>query len=71
MHTLEEDIFYITRDIFRTDFIFPNTDILDILAGDAIYGILRVLLVSRRQNQEVHEIIKDIIKETFKTLLMV
>jgi hypothetical protein len=55
----------------KIDFIFPNTDTLDILAGDAIYGILRVLLVSRRQNQEVHEIIKDIIKETFQTLLMV
>ena len=71
MHTLEEDIFYITREIFRIEFLFPDTDISDILSGDAIYGILRVLLVSRRQNQEVHEIIKDIIKENFQTLLMV
>ena len=55
----------------KIDFIFPNTDTLDILTEDVIYGILRVFLVSRRQNQEVHAIIKDIIKENFQTLLMI
>jgi len=70
LYKLEEDIFYITRDIFRTEFIFPDTEISHILAGDAIYGILRLLIVSKRKNQEVHQIIKDIIKENFQTLLI-
>jgi len=71
LHNLEEDMFYITRDMFQTKYIFPDTDISDEIAGDAIYGILRTLIFSKRQNAEIYEIIKDVIKENFQTLLMV
>ena len=70
LHSLEENMYYITRDMFRNEFIFPDTDISDLLSGDAIYGIIRMLLLSKRQNIEVHDIIKDIIKENFQVLLM-
>jgi hypothetical protein len=69
-HSLEEDMFYITRDMFRIEFIFPDTDISDIMAGDAIYGIIRILTRAKRQNIEVYSIIRDVIKENFQTLLM-
>lgn len=71
LHNLEEDMFYITRDMFQTKYIFPDTNISDEIAGDAIYGILRTLIFSKRQNAEIYEIIKDVIKENFQTLLMV
>ena len=71
LHNLEEDMFYLTRDMFQTKYIFPDTDISDEIAGDAIYGMLRTLLNSKRQNAEVYDIIKAVITENFQTLLMV
>jgi len=71
IYSLEEDIFYITRDMFRAEFIFTDTDVSDIIAGDSMYGILKILLHAKQKNCEVFDIIKDIIKENIKILLMV
>jgi hypothetical protein len=67
---IEEDIFYITQDMFRIEFILPDSINYEELAGDAIYGILRIIMSSQRCNPDIYDIIKDIIKENIQTLLM-
>jgi hypothetical protein len=71
IHHLEEDLFYITRDMFKPEYLFPDTDISDELSGDAIYGILRIIITTKQIGLELYDIIKDIIKENIQTLLMV
>lgn len=70
IYSLQDDIIYITRDLFQVDFIFPESEISDIASGDAIYGILRILRHAKRQSNEVYKIFRDVIKNNFKTLLM-
>lgn len=70
MHQIEEDIFYITRDMFKTEFILPDTINYDEIAGDAIYGILRIIISAQRSTPELYDIMKDIVKENIQTFLM-
>ena len=70
-HNLEEEMFYMTRDIFRLGYIFPDTDISDEIAGDAIYGIIRILSVAEKTDDNVYDIVKSIIKENVQTLLII
>ena len=69
-HNLEDTIYYVTRDMFRTDIIFTDTDMSDEIAGDAIYGILRIVLMAKRGNIDSYGIVKSVIKEHFQTRLM-
>lgn len=71
LHHIEEDIFYITRDMFRSEFILPDTINFDEIAGDAIYGILRIILSAQRCTPEIYDIMKDIVRENIQTLLMI
>jgi hypothetical protein len=71
IHHLEEDLFYITRDMFRPEYLFPDTDVSDELAGDAIYGILRVIISTKQISLEIYGVVKDILKENIQTLLMI
>jgi hypothetical protein len=71
LHHLEEDLFYITRDMFKSEFLFPDTEISDELAGDAIYGILRIIINTKQMGIDIYNIVKDIMKENIQTLLMV
>lgn len=68
--TIENDIFNVTRHMFQSDFILPDTVISDELSGDAIYGILRIIFLSQRCSLKICDIIKDIIRENIQTLLM-
>ena len=74
------DVYYLTRDIFRNDYILPDTDISDEIAADSIYGILRILLsvkqiqhdlLQRRVNSDIYTIIKSVLKENIKTILII
>ena len=67
-------------DIFRNDYILPDTDISDEIAADSIYGILRILLsvkqiqhdlLQRRVNSDIYTIIKSVLKENIKTILII
>ena len=60
--SVEEDIFYITRDMFRSEFIFQENDISDLIAGDAIYGILRII-ISFEKYPDTFTIVKSVIQE--------
>ena len=80
MDNVVGDIYYLTRDIFRNDYILPDTDISDEIAADSIYGILRILLslkqihsdlLQRKINSDIYIIIKSVIKENIKTFLII
>ena len=67
---IEEDIFHSTREIFKAEYIFPDTDISDDIAGDAIYGILRILIFGKKTQLNIYNLIKDILKENIQILLI-
>ena len=67
---IEEDIFYITQDMFRMEYILPDSINYEEIAADAIYGILRLIMSSQRCHSDIYNIIKDVIKENIQTLLM-
>jgi hypothetical protein len=60
--SIEEDIFWITREMFIAEYIFQETDIYDLISGDAIYGILRII-ISFEKYPETYTIVKSIIQE--------
>lgn len=68
-HNLEDTIYYLTRDMFRADILFTETEMLDEIAGEAIYGILRILLMSKRDPLN-YDLFKSVIKDYFQTRLI-
>lgn len=77
-NNLEDIIYYVTRDILRMDIVFTDTDMSDEIAGDAIYGILRIILMAKRfcssypdEDLNNYDMIKSVIKENFQERLMV
>ena len=71
IHHIEEDIFYITRDMFRSEFILPDTINFEEIAGDAIYGILFIILSAQKFIPEIYDIMKDIVRENIKDILVI
>jgi len=69
-HDLEDTIYYLTRDMFRPGIIFTDTDMSDEIAGDAVYGILRILSMSKRGDPVNYDLFKEVIKDHFKTRLL-
>ena len=70
-HGLSEDIYFTTRDMFRMDFILSDTPNDDLIAGNSIYGILKILLLCSYFDNEIEGIVKSIIKENIQTILMI
>jgi hypothetical protein len=56
--------------MFKPYYIFPDSDITDEISGDAIYGILRIILNTKQVGFVIYDVVKDIIKENIQTLLM-
>lgn len=70
MPQLEHDLYHIIIDMFKPYYLFPDSDIMDEISGDAIYGILRIILNTKQVGFVIYDVVKDILKENIQTLLM-
>ena len=68
---IEEEIYYATSELFKIDYIFSDSDLSDEIAGDSIYGILRILNIAKQYNTDIFELYKPIIRENIQTVIMV
>ncbi len=65
-YRVNELVYYYTRDLLKLENVFESASTTDEIAGNAIYGILRILLEVKNTN--INQIIVSIVTEHFKTI---